>query len=290
MFKGSIVALATPFKNGQIDEEALRNLVEFQIENGTDGIVPCGTSGESATLTYEEHCRVIDIVIDQTKKRVPVIAGSGSNSTHETVFLTEHAKKAGADGALIITPYYNKPTQEGLYQHFKYVAEHVNIPIVMYNVPGRTSVNMQPSTVIRLSEIPNIVAIKEASGSMDQASEILIGAKKGFGLLAGEDTLYYPLMCIGGAGVISASVNVCPKLAADLYDAFEKGDMKKSLELHNILFPLFKVLFIETNPIPVKKGLELLGLIGPEIRLPLLPMTDAGTEKLKAVMKQVGLI
>lgn len=290
MFKGSIVALATPFKNDQIDEEALRNLVEFQIENGTDGIVPCGTSGESATLTYEEHCRVIDIVIDQTKKRVPVIAGSGSNSTHETVFLTEHAKKAGADGALIITPYYNKPTQEGLYQHFKYVAEHVDIPVVMYNVPGRTSVNMLPATVNRLSKIPNIVAIKEASGSMDQASEILIGAEKGFGLLAGEDTLYYPLMCIGGAGVISASVNACPKLASDLYKAFVAGDMKRALELHNILFPLFKVLFIETNPIPVKKALEILGLIGPEIRLPLLPMTDAGTEKLKAVMKQVGLI
>lgn len=290
MFEGSIVAIATPFKNNAVDEEALRNLVEYQIERGTDGIVPCGTTGESATLTHDEHCRVIDIVIDQTKKRVPVIAGSGSNSTHETVYLTGHAKKAGADGALIITPYYNKPTQEGLYQHFRHVAERVDIPIVMYNVPGRTSVNMLPDTVVRLSKIPNIVAIKEASGSMDQAGAILGNAEKGFGLLAGEDSLYYPLMCIGASGVISASVNVCPADAAALYDAFVAGDMKTARELHFKLLPLFNALFLETNPIPVKKALELMGLIGSEIRLPLIPMTEAGTAKLTAVMKQVGII
>ncbi len=290
MFKGSLVAIATPFKNDQIDEAALRNLVEYQIARGTDGIVPCGTSGESATLTHDEHCRVIDIVIDQTKKRVPVIAGSGSNSTHETVYLTEHAKKAGADGALIITPYYNKPTQEGLYQHFKYVAERVDIPIVMYNVPGRTAVNMLPDTVIRLSKIPNIVSVKEASGSMDQAAAILGGAEKGFGLLAGEDSLIYPLLCIGSDGVISASVNVCPAEVAEMYDAFVAGNTARAKELHYKLLPLFNALFLETNPIPVKKGLEMMGLIGPEIRLPLLSMTPAGTEKLKAVMQQVGII
>lgn len=290
MFKGSIVAIATPFKNNQIDEEALRNLVDYHISKGSDGLVPCGTTGESATLTHDEHCRVIDIVIDQTKKRVPVIAGSGSNSTHETVYLTEHAKKAGADGALIITPYYNKPTQEGLYQHFKYVAERVEIPIVMYNVPGRTSVNMLPDTVIRLSKIPNIVSVKEASGSMDQAAAILSGAEKGFGLLAGEDSLIYPLLCIGSDGVISASANVCPGECAQMYDAFAAGDMKTARELHFKLLPLFNALFLETNPIPVKKALEIMGLIGPEIRLPLIPMTPAGTEKLTAVMKQVGII
>ena len=290
MFKGSLVAIVTPFKNDKIDEQALRNLVDYQIERGTDGIVPCGTSGESATLTYEEHCRVIDIVIDQTKKRVPVIAGSGSNSTHETVFLTEHAKKAGADGALIITPYYNKPTQEGLYQHFKYVAERVDIPIVMYNVPGRTAVNMLPDTVIRLSKIPNIVSVKEASGSMDQAAAILGGAEKGFGLLAGEDSLIYPLMCIGADGVISASVNVCPAEVAEMCDAFFAGNIARAKELHYKLLPLFNALFMETNPIPAKKGLEIMGLIGPEIRLPLLNMTPAGTEKLTAIMKQVGII
>jgi len=290
MFKGSLVAIATPFKNDQIDEAALRNLVEYQIERGTDGIVPCGTTGESATLTHDEHCRVIDIVIDQTKKRVPVIAGSGSNSTHETVYLTEHAKKAGADGALIITPYYNKPTQEGLYQHFKYVAERVDIPIVMYNVPGRTAVNMLPDTVNRLSKIPNIVSVKEASGSMDQAAAILGGAEKGFGLLAGEDSLIYPLMCIGADGVISASVNVCPAEVAEMCDAFAAGNIARAKELHFKLLPLFNALFLETNPIPTKKALELMGLIGPEIRLPLIPMTPAGTEKLTAVMKQVGII
>lgn len=290
MFNGSYVAIVTPFKDGKVDEPTLRKLVDYQIERGTDGIVPCGTSGESATLTHEEHCKVIDIVIDQTNKRVPVVAGAGSNSTHETVYLSEHAKKAGADGVLLITPYYNKPSQEGLYQHFKYVAERVDIPIIMYNVPGRTACNILPETVIRLSKIPNIVSIKEASGSMDQAAAIISGTDKDFGLLAGEDSLIYPLLCIGSNGVISASVNACPSQVAEMYDAFVAGNRERALELHFQLLPLFNSFFIETNPCPVKKALELMGLIGPEIRLPLVQMTEAGTAKMKAVMEKVGLL
>lgn len=290
MFNGSYVAIVTPFQDGKVDEKTLRNLVDYQIERGTDGIVPCGTSGESATLTHDEHCQVIDIVIDQTKGRVPVVAGSGSNSTHETLYLTEYAKKAGADGALLITPYYNKPSQEGLYQHYKYVAENVDIPIIMYNVPGRTACNMLPETAIRLSKIPNIVSIKEASGSMDQAAAIIDGTDDDFGLLAGEDALIYPLLTIGSNGVISASVNACPQMAADMYDAFVAGDTKKALELHFKLLPLFDSFFIETNPVPVKKALELMGLIGPEVRLPLVEMTPEGTAKMKAVMEQVGIL
>ncbi|PLX67838.1 MAG: 4-hydroxy-tetrahydrodipicolinate synthase [Denitrovibrio sp.] len=289
-FNGSYVAVVTPFKDGKVDETSLRNLVDYQIERGTDGIVPCGTSGESATLTHEEHCQVIDICIDQTNKRVPVVAGAGSNSTHETLFLTEHAKKAGADGALLITPYYNKPSQEGLYQHYKYVAERVDIPIIMYNVPGRTACNMLPETIIRLAEIPNIVAVKDASGSMEQAAAIIDGTPDDFGLLAGEDALYYPLLSIGGNGVISASVNACPALAAELYDAFMAGNIDRARELHFKLLPLFNSFFTETNPVPVKRALELMGLIGPEVRLPLVEMTKEGTAKMKAVMEQVGLI
>lgn len=290
MFNGSYVAIVTPFKDGQVDEPTLRKLVDYQIERGTDGIVPCGTSGESATLTHEEHCKVIDIVIDQTNKRVPVVAGAGSNSTHETVFLTEHAKKAGADGALLITPYYNKPSQEGLYQHYKYVAERVDIPIIMYNVPGRTACNMLPETVIRLSKIPNIVSIKEASGSMDQAAEIINKTDDDFGLLAGEDALIFPYLTLGSNGVISASVNACPALVAEMYDEYTAGNFEKARELHFKLLPVFDAFFMETNPVPVKKALELMGLIGPEVRLPLVPMTPEGTARMKAVMEQAGIL
>lgn len=289
MFRGSYVAIATPMKNGQVDEEALRNLVEFQIENGTDGVVPCGTTGESATLTYEEHCRVIEIVIDQVKKRVPVVAGSGSNSTHESIFLTKHAEKAGADGALIITPYYNKPTQEGLYLHFKAIAESVKIPLILYNVPSRTAVNLLPKTVIRLSKVDNIVGIKEASGSLDQAGEIIDGVDSSFALLSGEDSLTYPLYCIGAKGVISASTNVVAKDMSGMWDAFEKGDLETARKLHYKLLPVFKSLFLETNPIPVKKGLYLMGLAEDEIRLPLVSMTPEGTEKLKASLLEAGI-
>lgn len=289
MFKGSIVAIVTPMKDGKVDEAKLRELVEFQIEKGTDGIVPCGTTGESATLTYEEHCQVIDIVIDQVKGRVPVIAGTGSNSTHETIFLTKHAKEAGADAALVITPYYNKPTQKGLYEHFKAVAEAVDIPIILYNVPGRTAVNMLPETVIELSKIKNIVGVKEASGSLDQAAEIIAGTDDSFALLSGEDSLTYPLLCLGAKGVISVATNIVPELMAELVDSFFTGDINKAKVLHYKLFPLFKAIFFETNPIPVKKALYLMGLIEDEIRLPLVPMTEANTERLRKVLLDLGL-
>lgn len=289
MFQGSIVALVTPFKNGNIDEEKLRQLVEFQISNGTDGIVPCGTTGESATLSHEEHCKVIEIVIDQVNKRIPVIAGAGSNSTKETVFLAEHAKKVGADAVLLITPYYNKPTQNGLYEHFKYVAENINIPQILYNVPSRTGVNMLPETVVKLSHINNIVGIKEASGDVDQSSAIIKNAKDGFIVLSGEDSLTYPLMTIGAKGVISVVTNIAPKLMSDLCKATLNGDFNTGRKLHYKLFNIFKTVFIETNPIPAKEALYMMGLIGDEIRLPLVKMADSNREKLKSVLKELEI-
>lgn len=289
MFHGSIAALITPFKDGRVDEEGLRNLVEFQISGGTDGLVPCGTTGESATLSYEEHCRVIEVVIDQVKGRVPVIAGAGSNSTKETVFFAEHARKAGADAVLLITPYYNKPTQEGLYRHFKYVAEQVDIPQILYNVPSRTGVNMLPDTVVRLSGVKNIAGIKEASGSLDQASAIMKNAREGFVLLSGEDSLTFPLMAIGAKGVISVVTNIVPDMMALLCDRFDAGDFKGAAEMHYKLFDLFKAVFLETNPIPVKRAMYMLGLSSDEIRLPLIPMSDGNSAKLKAVLNALGV-
>ncbi len=290
MLKGSIVAIATPLKNDKIDEPRLRALVDFQIENGTSAIVPCGTTGESATLTYEEHCKVIDIVIEQVNGRVPVIAGSGSNSTHETIFLTKHAKEAGADYALVITPYYNKPSQEGLYQHFKAVAEAVDIPIILYNVPGRTAVNMLPETVVRLAEIDNIVGVKEATGSLDQAAKILANVSDDFMLLSGEDALVYPLMSLGAKGVISVTTNVIPADMAALCEACLNKDFETAKKLHYKTLPLVNSLFIDTNPVPVKKALYLMGLIEDEIRLPLVKLSDEKTETLKKAMTNYGVL
>lgn len=289
MFQGSIVALVTPFKDGELDEKALRDLVEFHIAEGTNAIVPCGTTGESATLSHEEHCRVIEIVIDQAKKRVPVIAGAGSNSTKEAVFLTEHAKKSGADAVLSITPYYNKPTQEGLYQHFKTIAEQVNIPVVLYNVPGRTGINMLPETVIRLSKIKNIVGVKEASGSLDQAGAIIHHTDDNFDVLSGEDSLTFPMMAMGAKGVISVTANVAPKKMAQMCMAVLDNNMLEARKLHYELIDLSKAVFYETNPIPAKKAVYLMGLIENEIRLPLVEMTKENTEKLKKVMENLGI-
>lgn len=289
MFQGSIVALVTPFKNGELDEKALRDLVEYHIAEGTNAIVPCGTTGESATLSHEEHCRVIEIVIDQAKKRIPVIAGAGSNSTKEAVFLTEHAKKSGADAVLSITPYYNKPTQEGLYQHFKTIAEQVDIPVVLYNVPGRTGVNMLPETVIRLSKVKNIVGVKEASGSLDQAGAILHHTDDDFDVLSGEDSLTFPMMAMGAKGVISVTANVAPKKMAQMCRAVLDNNMLEARKLHYELIDLSKAVFYETNPIPAKKAVYLMGLIENEIRLPLVEMTKENTEKLKKVMENLGI-
>lgn len=289
MFQGSIVALVTPFKQGELDEKALRNLVEFHISEGTDAIVPCGTTGESATLSHEEHCRVIEIVIEQVNKRIPVIAGAGSNSTKEAIFLTEHAKKSGADAVLSITPYYNKPTQEGLFQHFKTIAEHVDIPMVLYNVPGRTGVNMLPETVVRLSKVKNIVGVKEASGSLDQAGAIIHNASESFDVISGEDSLTFPMMAMGAKGVISVVANVAPKKMAQMCKAVLNNNMLEARKLHYELLDLSKAVFYETNPIPAKKAVYLMGLMENEIRLPLVEMTKENTEKLKKVMEKLGI-
>ena len=290
MFKGSIVAIVTPFKNGKIDEESYRKLIEFQIENGTSAIVPCGTTGESATLGMEEHNRVIDVCIDAVKKRVPVIAGTGGNSTGEAIELTEHAKKSGADASLQVTPYYNKPTQEGLYQHFKAIANAVALPQVLYNVPGRTSVNMLPQTVARLAELPEIVAIKEASGNLGQMAEIVQLAGDKITLLSGDDNVTLPVLAIGGKGVVSVVANIVPKDTAVMVRAYEDGQVDRARELFYRLFPLCQAMFYETNPIPVKTSLALMGKIDGEMRLPLCPMAPANLEKLKTALKEYGLL
>ena len=290
MFKGAMVAIVTPFKNDQIDEKALRELIEFQIANGTDAIVPCGTTGESATLTHEEHDRVIEITIDAAKKRVPVIAGTGSNNTAEALRLTRHACDAGADGALIVCPYYNRPTQEGLYQHFKTIAESVPIPIMPYNIPSRTGVNLVPEMVAKLAKIKNIVGIKEASGSIKQMSDVINLCGKDFDVLSGDDIFTLSLMAIGGAGIISVISNVAPADMAGLIDAFVAGDMVRARALHHKMSELIETLFIEVNPIPVKAALALMGKIEYEYRLPLCKMAEANFEKLKKVMVNYGLI
>ena len=290
MFKGSIVAIVTPFKNGKVDEESYRELIEFQIEGGTSAIVPCGTTGESATLNMEEHNRVIDVCIDAVKKRVPVIAGTGGNSTSEAIELTEHAKKSGADASLQVTPYYNKPTQEGLYEHFKAIAKAVALPQVLYNVPGRTSVNMVPQTVARLAELPEVVAIKEASGSLGQMAEIIQLAGDKITLLSGDDNVTLPVLAIGGKGVVSVVANIVPGDTADMVKAYEAGKVDQARELFYRLFPLCQAMFYETNPIPVKTSLALMGKIDGEMRLPLCPMAPANLEKLKAALKAYGLL
>ncbi|MBE3085600.1 MAG: 4-hydroxy-tetrahydrodipicolinate synthase [Bacteroidetes bacterium] len=290
MFKGAMVAIVTPFKNGQVDEKALRELIEFQIANGTDGIVPCGTTGESATLSHEEHDRVIEITIDAVKKRVPVIAGTGSNSTAEALRLTKHAYEAGADGALIVCPYYNRPTQEGLYQHFKTIAESVPIPLIPYNIPSRTGVNLMPEMVAKLAKIKNIVGIKEASGSIKQMSDVINLCGDDFAVLSGDDIFTLPLMVMGGAGVISVISNVAPADMAGLVDAFAAGDMVRAKALHHKMSELIDALFIEVNPIPVKAALALMGKIKYEYRLPLCKMAEANFEKLKRVMVNYALI
>jgi 4-hydroxy-tetrahydrodipicolinate synthase len=290
MFKGAMVAIVTPFKNDQVDEKALRELIEFQIVNGTDAIVPCGTTGETPTLSHEEHDRVIEITIDAVKKRVPVIAGTGSNNTAEALRLTRHAYKAGADGALITCPYYNRPTQEGLYLHFKAIAESVPIPIIPYNIPSRTGVNLMPDMVAKLAKIKNIVGIKEASGSIKQMSDVIDLCDKDFDVLSGDDIFTLPLMAIGGAGVISVISNVAPADMAGMIDAFNAGDMAKAKALHYKMSPLIDVLFIEVNPIPVKAALSLMGKIEYEYRLPLCKMADGNFEKLKKAMVNYGLI
>jgi 4-hydroxy-tetrahydrodipicolinate synthase len=291
MFKGSIVAIVTPFKDSKVDEKKFKELIEFQVKNGTSGIVPCGTTGESATLSTAEHERVIEIAIKQVNKRVPVIAGTGSNSTEEAVMLTKHAAAAGADASLQVSPYYNRPTQKGLYEHFKAVAAAVEIPIILYNIASRTGVNIEPETMARLAhDCPNIVGVKEASGNLEQMSRVRQLCPKEFALISGDDALTLPVLGIGGTGIISVVANIVPRDVADMVAAFEKGNIRKAQELHYRLLPLVKAMFIETNPIPVKTSMGMLGMCEPTLRLPMTPMLPENQEKLKKALKEYGLI
>ncbi len=290
MLKGAITALVTPFKNGQIDEEAYRALIERQIGQGIHGLVPCGTTGESPTLSYAEHKRVVEICIDQVKKRVPVVAGAGSNSTAESLELTKHVQDAGADYALIITPYYNKPTQEGLYQHYKTIASQTRIPIVVYNVPGRTSLNLLPETMARLSELPNIVGLKDATGDLKQGAKTLELCGDKITVLSGDDFTVLPLLAIGGQGVISVVSNVAPADMAEMCNAFFQGSLAAARKLHFKMWPLMEAMFYETNPAPAKTALKLMGQITGEVRQPLCPLSQANETRLRQVMQEYGLI
>ncbi len=288
MFSGSIVALVTPFRDGEIDFETLGSLVEFQIENGTNVILPCGTTGESATLSHEEHDRVVEYVVEKVARRRPVIAGSGSNCTREALRLTAHAKEAGADGALVITPYCNKPTQRGLQYHYEAIAKGVDIPVVIYNVPGRTGVSITPETVASLSRVKNIVAIKEASGSLEQVSQIL--SRCDITVLSGDDSLTFPIMALGGKGVVSVAANVLPAAVAGMVGKFLGGDVEGARAAHYELYRMNRALFVETNPIPVKAALAMMGKIREEYRLPLCPIADENRATLGKVMREYGLI
>ncbi|MBN1882299.1 MAG: 4-hydroxy-tetrahydrodipicolinate synthase [Deltaproteobacteria bacterium] len=290
MFSGALTAIVTPFKKREVDFDSLADLVEFQIDQGISGLVPCGTTGESATLSHEEHHRVVEFVVKQAKGRVPVVAGAGSNSTAEAIALTIHAKEVGADAALVITPYYNKPTQEGLYLHFTTVAKEVNIPIIMYNVPGRTGVNMLPPTVARLSKVKNIVGIKEATGDLRQVSDVIEQAEKDFIVLSGDDFTVLPLIAIGGTGVISVVSNVTPRDMEEMVRRAAAGDWEEARRLHYKIMPVARAMFIETNPVPAKAALGLMGKIDPDVRLPQAPLSDASMETLKKVLKEYGLL
>jgi 4-hydroxy-tetrahydrodipicolinate synthase len=290
-FQGSIVALVTPFRNGAVDEAKLRELVELHVSHGTDAIIPCGTTGESPTLSHDEHRLVVDVVIDAARERVPVIAGTGSNSTAEAIDLTTHAKKAGAAGALVVNPYYNRPTQDGLYRHFRAIADAVDIPILVYNIASRTAVNVETDTLARLvKDCPNIVGVKEASGSLDQMTQVILACGPEFSVLSGDDNLTLPLMSVGGRGVVSVVANFVPRETVEMTHAALAGDWKLAREAHLRLFPLCRAMFIETNPIPVKEAMAMLGMIEPEFRLPMCRMAEANRQRLKTILEQHGLL
>jgi 4-hydroxy-tetrahydrodipicolinate synthase len=290
MFTGSMVALVTPFKEGKVDWQSLEALVDFHIQNGTNGIVPCGTTGESATLDHKEHHEVIERVIKAVNKRIPVIAGTGSNSTTEAVALTKEAEKAGADGALMISPYYNRPTQEGIYQHYKKVASEVSIPIIVYNIPGRTGSKIEPETLARLAEIKNVAGVKEATGSVDQAIDVIRLCGDNLAVYSGEDSLTFSLMALGGKGVISTVANIAPKEMAELTNACLDGKWGRGRDLQLKLVPLIRSVFIETNPIPIKTALALMGKCSGELRLPLTRMSEGNLKTLRKTMTDFALL
>ena len=290
MIHGSIVAIVTPFKDGTVDYGKLEELIEFHIESGTHGIVPVGTTGESPTLSHAEHEEVIKFTVETVRERIPVVAGTGSNSTEEALRLTKFAEQAGADAALVVAPYYNKPTQEGIYRHFRTIADKTSVPLILYNVPGRTVVNMEPETVERLfCDCENVIGIKEASGSLEQASRIIFLCGEDLILLSGDDAVNYPLLTVGAKGFISVTANIAPTNVSEMYNSFAIGEFERAKELHYRLFPLNSVLFVESNPIPVKAALALMGKISPEIRPPLYELSGKNLEKLKREMKRFGL-
>jgi 4-hydroxy-tetrahydrodipicolinate synthase len=290
MFSGATTALVTPMRDGQVDEAALEALVEWQVAEGIDALVPCGTTGESATLTHEEHAKVVRAVVRAAKKRVPVIAGAGSNSTAEAIALSKDAREAGADALLQITPYYNRPTQEGLYLHFRAIAEAVPLPLVLYNVPARTGCDLLPETIARLCELPSVVGVKEAHGTVQRTQQILARVGDRLTILSGEDAINQPLYAVGARGCISVVSNVAPRLVAEGWDAHAAGDAARARKLHYDALPLAEALFSEASPIPAKTALALMGKIAPDIRLPLHAMSEAPKARLRAVMQQMGLL
>jgi 4-hydroxy-tetrahydrodipicolinate synthase len=290
-FHGSFVAMVTPFRNGKVDEAKLKELVEFHIANGTDGLIPCGTTGEAPGLSHDEHHKVVELVVEAARGRIKVVPGTGSYSTSDAIEMTKHAERAGAAGALVVNPYYNKPTQEGLYRHFRAVAESVAIPILVYNIQSRTAVNVETATLARLvRDVKNIVGVKEASGSLDQMSQVIAACGPDFSVLSGDDNITLPLLAIGGSGVVSVIANIVPRETADLVHAALEGDWKRARDLHYRLFPLARAAFLETNPIPIKEMMAMAGMLEPEFRLPMCRMSDANREKLRDIIKPYGLI
>ncbi len=289
MFKGCFVPIVTPFKGGEVDEEALRKLIGFCLEKGVDGIVPCGTTGESPTLSFAEHKRVIKITVEEVKGKAPVIAGAGSNNTKEAEELTRYAKEVGADGALVIAPYYNKPTPKGLEAHYRKL-ETIGLPIVIYNIPSRTGINISALTIAKLSRLKGIVGIKEASGDMDQVSSIISSSEPGFAVLSGNDSQTLPILSLGGCGAIAATANIIPEEMTKMIKAYLAGEIKKAQELHYKIYPLCQALFMETNPLPMKTALARLGMIEKEWRLPLNGMQKENEEKLEKALADYGLL
>ncbi|WP_291327833.1 4-hydroxy-tetrahydrodipicolinate synthase [Desulfovibrio sp. UCD-KL4C] len=291
IFQGAYTALITPFKNGAIDQDAYRELIEWQIEQGIDGLVPCGTTGEAATMTHEEQGEVIRICVEQAKGRVPVIAGAGSNNTKEAVNLTILAKQAGADATLQITPYYNKPTPQGLVEHFRALSHDASMPFILYNVPGRTGLNALPETIARIvKEVPDVIGVKEATGNLAQCSDLIEQCPKGFVVFSGDDFTVLPLLALGGHGAISVVSNIAPKMVADMCAAFRAGDTAKAKDIHYKLQPLNRAMFLETNPIPVKTSLGMMGMLETSFRLPLVPLLDENEQELKRVLKKSEII
>lgn len=290
MFEGVFTALVTPFRDGSVDERALTALVEIQIQAGVDGLVPCGSTGEAATLSHAEHQRVVEVVVAAARGRVQVIAGTGSNSTVEAAQLTRHAKEAGADGALLISPYYNRPTQDGIVAHYTEIARQTSFPLLVYNVPGRTASNVVPGTIARLAEIDQIVGVKESCGDLNQVAHVIAAVPDSFAVLSGDDWATLPMLALGGKGVISTASNVAPGEVVDLVRAFRAGDLARARAVHFRLLPLFDVLFCESNPIPVKAALAMRGALTDELRLPLVPISNGKRERVQAVLKDLGLL